>query len=156
MPRKGAVPKRELVPDEIFGSVLVHRFINNLMKGGKKSVAEAIVYGALQEIQNRHSRNPLEVLQQAIRNTMPQVEVKSRRVGGANYQVPVEVRADRQVALSLRWLVQYSRARPERTMLERVANELWDASQRRGEAVRKRDDVHRQAEANKAYAHYRW
>lgn len=156
MPRKGAVPKRQLDPDPIIGSVLCHRFINKLIKGGKKSVAEKIFYGALQQIQEEHGANPLDVLQQAIRNAMPQLEVRGRRVGGATYQVPIEVRADRRLSLSIRWLVQFARERPERTMKDRLARELWEASQGEGNAVRRKDEMHRMAEANKAYAHYRW
>jgi small subunit ribosomal protein S7 len=156
MPRKGPATKRQLDPDPVLGSVLCARFINKLLKGGKKSIAETIFYGALQEIQERHGRNPLEVLQQAIRNCMPVVEVRGRRVGGATYQVPIEVRQDRQVSLAIRWLVVYARQRPERSMWRKLAAELWAASQREGNAYRRKDEVHRMAEANKAYSHYRW
>jgi small subunit ribosomal protein S7 len=156
MPRKGAAPRRAIDPDPVLESVICARFINKLMVGGKKSVAERIFYGALQEISERQSRNPLEVLQQAIKNCMPFVEVRGRRVGGATYQVPVEVRQERQLSLAIRWLVQFARQRPERTMQRKLAAELWAASQREGNAYRRRDEVHRMAEANKAYSHYRW
>ncbi|MBM3499170.1 MAG: 30S ribosomal protein S7 [Armatimonadetes bacterium] len=156
MPRKGAVPKRQLDPDPILGSRLVNRFINKLIKGGKKSVAETIFYGALHEIRERHNSNPLDVFEQAVRNCMPQLEVRGRRVGGATYQVPVEVRADRQVSLAIRWLVQYARQRSERTMRRRLSAELWAASQNEGGAIKRKDEMHRMAEANKAYSHYRW
>jgi len=156
MPRKGAVPKRVLDPDPILGSRLVNRFINKLIKGGKKSVAETIFYGALHEIQERHNANPLDVFEQAVRNCMPQLEVRGRRVGGATYQVPVEVRADRQVSLAIRWLVQYARQRSERTMRRRLSAELWAASQGEGGATKRKDEMHRMADANKAYSHYRW
>jgi len=156
MPRKGAVPKRQLDPDPILGSRLVNRFINKLIKGGKKSVAETIFYGALHEIQERNGANPLDVFEQAVRNCMPQVEVRGRRVGGATYQVPVEVRADRQVRLAIRWLVQHARQRSERTMRRRLSAELWAASQGEGGAMKRKDEMHRMAEANKAYSHYRW
>ena len=156
MPRKGPAAKRQLNPDPILESVLCTRFINKLIRGGKKSVAEMIFYGALQEISDRHGRNPLEVLQLAIRNCMPMVEVRGRRVGGATYQVPVEVRTDRQVSLAIRWLVMYARQRPERSMRRKLAGEIWAAAQREGNAYKRRDEVHRMAEANKAYSHYRW
>jgi small subunit ribosomal protein S7 len=156
MPRKGAVPKRQLDPDPILGSRLVNRFVNKLIKGGKKSVAETIFYGALHEIQERNGANPLDVFEQAVRNCMPQVEVRGRRVGGATYQVPVEVRADRQVSLAIRWLVQHARQRSERTMRRRLSAELWAASQGEGGAIKRKDEMHRMAEANKAYSHYRW
>ncbi|MGQ9733099.1 MAG: 30S ribosomal protein S7 [Candidatus Zipacnadales bacterium] len=156
MPRKGAVPKRQLDPDPVLNSTLAHRFINKLIRGGKKSVAERIFYGALQEIRERYGENPLDVLAQAIRSCMPQLEVRGRRVGGATYQVPVEVRADRQVSLAIRWLVTYARKRHEHTMRERLAAELWAAAHGEGEALRRKDEMHRMADANKAYSHYRW
>jgi small subunit ribosomal protein S7 len=156
MPRKGAATKRILEPDPVLSSRLVHRFINKLVKGGKKSVAEGIFYGALQQIQEKHNANPLDTFEQAIRNCMPALEVRGRRVGGATYQVPVEVRADRQVSLAIRWLVGHARLRPERTMLRKLAGELWDASQGQGGAVKRKDEMHRMADANKAYSHYRW
>jgi small subunit ribosomal protein S7 len=156
MPRKGAVAKRELAPDPVLGSRLVQRFINNLIRGGKKSVAERIFYGALTRIQEAAGRNPLDMFAQAVRNCMPLLEVRPRRVGGATYQVPIEVRADRQVSLAIRWLVTAARERPEKTMTERLAHELMDAAGRQGIAVKRKDDMHRMAEANKAFAHYRW
>jgi small subunit ribosomal protein S7 len=140
----------------VFGSELVSRIINKLMKGGKKSVAERIFYGALQMVREETGRNPLEVFNHAFRNIMPLLEVRPRRVGGATYQVPVEVRAQRQLTLTIRWLINAARARHERTMVERLARELMDASNREGAAMRRREEVQRMAEANKAYAHYRW
>ncbi len=156
MPRKGPVPKRQIAPDAIFKSRLVQRFINKLMMGGKKSLAEGIFYGALQDIAETTGHNPLDAFAAAIRNVLPHLEVRGRRVGGATYQVPMEVRADRQVALAIRWLVSEARARHERTMRERLAAELIDAANGQGGAVRKREEMHRMAEANKAFAHYRW
>ncbi|MFQ6098995.1 MAG: 30S ribosomal protein S7 [Armatimonadota bacterium] len=156
MPRKGRVPKRTVTPDPVFGSKLVHRFINKLIVGGKKSKAEKIFYGALQRVHDETGRNPLDVLAQAVRNCMPRVEVRGRRVGGATYQVPMEVRPDRQLSLAIRWLVQNARERSERTMMVRLANELVEASNGQGNAVRKRDEMHRMAEANRPFAHYRW
>lgn len=156
MPRKGEAPKRTVFPDPIFGSEVVTRFINKILQGGKKATAERIVYGALSDIADTTGNNPLDVLQQAVRNTMPQVEVRPRRVGGANYQVPVEVSARRQITLSVRWLVDAARKRGERTMRQRVAKELMDAANREGQAYRKREEVYRMAEANRAYSHYRW
>ena len=156
MPRKGPVPKRELSPDPVLNSRLVHRFINKLIHGGKKSVAERIFYAALTRIHQASERNPLDVFAQAVKNCMPVLEVRPRRVGGATYQVPVEVRADRQVSLAIRWLVQAAREREERAMDERLANELMDAARSQGLAMKRKDDIHRMAEANKAFAHYRW
>jgi len=156
MPRKGPAPKRERTPDQVFHSKLVARFINNLLRGGKKSKAERIFYGALQQIGEVSGRNPVDVFSQAVRNAMPMLEVRGRRVGGANIQVPIEVRADRQVTLSIRWLIQAARQRNEKTMVGRLANELMDAANRQGNAVRRREEMHRMAEANKAFAHYRW
>ncbi len=156
MSRKGPATKRILDPDPVLDSRLVARFINKLIMGGKKSVAERIFYGALQEISEKHSTNPLDVFEQAIRNCMPQLEVRGRRVGGATYQVPMEVRADRQVSLSIRWIVDFARDRSERTMQQRLAAELWAASQADGGAAKRKDEMHRMADANKAYAHYRW
>jgi small subunit ribosomal protein S7 len=156
MPRKGAAPRRRVAGDPVFGSVLAQRIINNLMKKGKKSTAERVFYGALERIAERTNRNPLEVLTQAIRNVTPLVEVRSRRVGGSTYQVPTEVRAERKIALSIRWLLQYARERSERSMTEKLANEILDASRNTGNAIKKREDTHRMAEANKAFAHYRW
>ncbi|MCS6858705.1 MAG: 30S ribosomal protein S7 [Abditibacteriales bacterium] len=156
MPRKGPAPRRRLEGDPVFGSVMAQRFINCLMRKGKKSVAEKIFYGALQRIAERTHRNPLEVLAQAIRNVTPLVEVRSRRVGGATYQVPTEVRAERKISLSIRWILQYARERSERGMIEKLANEILDASRNTGNAIKKKEETHRMAEANKAFAHYRW
>lgn len=156
MPRKGDVAKRRVEPDPVFGSEVVTRFINKILLGGKKSTAERIFYGALNDIADVTGGNPLDVLQTAVRNTMPAVEVRPRRVGGANYQVPVEVSARRQITLSVRWIVDAARKRNERTMRQRMAKELMDAANREGAAYRKREDVYRMAEANRAYSHYRW
>ncbi len=156
MPRKGPVPKREVLPDPLYGSKLVTKFINSLMKDGKKSVAEKIFYQAVQEFAEKVGEEPLKAFEQALENVKPQLEVKSRRVGGANYQVPVEVRPDRQQALAIRWLVQYARARGEKGMVKRLAGELYDAYNNRGGAIKKKEDTHKMAEANKAFAHYRW
>ncbi len=156
MPRRREVPKRKITPDPKYRDKLVAKFTNTLMLGGKKSTAEGILYGAFDIISSRFKEDPLEVFRKALDNVKPKLEVKSRRVGGANYQVPVEVRPERRVALGMRWLVQYSRARGEKTMRERLAAELVDAAQLRGSAVKKRDDTHKMADANKAFAHYRW
>ncbi|MEN6305530.1 MAG: 30S ribosomal protein S7 [Armatimonadia bacterium] len=156
MPRKGEISKRRVEPDPIFGSEVVSRFVNKILLGGKKSTAERIFYGALDDIAEATGGNPLDVLQAAVRNTMPAVEVRPRRVGGANYQVPVEVSARRQITLSVRWIVDAARKRGERTMRQRMARELTDAANREGAAYRKREDVYRMAEANRAYSHYRW
>lgn len=156
MPRRREVPKRKITPDPKYRDKLVAKFTNSLMLGGKKSTAEGIIYGAFDIIASRFKEDPLEVFRKALDNVKPKLEVKSRRVGGANYQVPVEVRPERRVALGMRWLVQYSRGRGEKTMRERLAAELVDAAQLRGSAVKKRDDTHKMADANKAFAHYRW
>jgi small subunit ribosomal protein S7 len=156
MSRRREVPKRKITPDPKFKDKLVAKFTNCLMLSGKKSVAEGILYGAFDIIQTRFKEDPIEVFRKALDNVKPKLEVKSRRVGGANYQVPVEVRPERRVALAMRWLVGYSRSRGEKTMRERLAAELVDASQNRGTAVKKKDDTHKMAEANKAFAHYRW
>jgi small subunit ribosomal protein S7 len=156
MPRRREVPKRKITPDPKYKDKLVAKFTNCLMADGKKSVAEGILYGAFDVIQNRFKDDPIEVFRKALDNVKPKLEVKSRRVGGANYQVPVEVRPERRVALGMRWLVGYSRARGEKTMMERLAAELVDAAQNRGNAVKKKDDTHKMADANKAFAHYRW
>ncbi len=156
MPRRREVPKRRITPDPKFKDKLVSKFCNTLMLGGKKSTAEGILYGALDIIKDRFKEDPLEVFRKALDNVKPKLEVKSRRVGGATYQVPVEVRPERRVALAMRWICSYSRSRGEKTMRERLASELIDASQLRGNAVKKKDDTHRMAEANKAFAHYRW
>jgi len=156
MPRRRDVPKRKITPDPKYRDKLVAKFTNSLMMSGKKSVAEGILYGAFDIISARFKQEPLEVFRKALDNVKPKLEVKSRRVGGATYQVPVEVRPERRVALGMRWLVQYSRGRGEKTMRERLAAELIDASQLRGNAVKKKDDTHKMADANKAFAHYRW
>ncbi|HCA48494.1 MAG TPA: 30S ribosomal protein S7 [Armatimonadetes bacterium] len=156
MPRKGPAPKRQLKPDEVFGSRLVSRFINKILMGGRKSAAERIFYGALQLVGERTGENPLVVLRNAMRNVMPTLEVRPRRVGGATYQVPVEVDTRRQLTLTVRWMVSAMRARGERTAMERMAGEILDAANREGASVRRREEMHRMAEANKAYSHYRW
>ena len=156
MSRRHKADKREINPDPKFGDLVVTKFMNAIMMHGKKSVAETIVYSALDQVQSKTRQEPVTVFHQALDNVAPHVEVRSRRVGGATYQVPVEVRPERRVALGMRWLVLYSRDRGEKTMRERLAAELIDASQLRGNAVKKRDDVHKMAEANKAFAHYRW
>jgi small subunit ribosomal protein S7 len=156
MPRRREVPKRRIIPDPKYKDKLVAKFTNSLMLEGKKSVAESIIYGAFDIIRDRHKEEPLDVFRKALDNVKPKIEVKSRRVGGATYQVPVEVRPERRVALAMRWLTSYARQRGEKTMRERLAAEFVDASQGRGNAVKKRDDTHKMAEANKAFAHYRW
>jgi small subunit ribosomal protein S7 len=156
VPRKGPVPKRDVLPDPIYGNKLVTRLINKVMLDGKKGVSQRIVYSAFDTIRERSGKEPMEVFETAMRNIMPVLEVKARRVGGSNYQVPIEVRSDRKVTLGLRWLVNYARLRGEKTMEEKLANELLDAFNNTGGAVRKREDTHRMAEANKAFAHYRW
>ena len=156
MPRRRVVAKREVLPDPKFGNITLAKFMNHVMVSGKKSVAERIVYGALGIVEERFKRDPVEVFEEALENIAPMVEVKSRRVGGATYQVPVEVRASRQQALAMRWLVEYARGRSEKSMQQRLAGELSDAVQGRGGAVKKREDVHRMAEANKAFSHYRF
>jgi small subunit ribosomal protein S7 len=156
MPRRREVPKRLITPDPKFKDKLVSKFTNTLMSNGKKATAEGILYGSFDVIQERFKEEPLEVFRKALDNVKPKLEVKSRRVGGATYQVPVEVRPERRVALAMRWLVTYARERGEKTMRERLAAELFDASAGRGNAVKKKDDTHKMAEANKAFAHYRW
>ena len=156
MPRRREVPKRDILPDPKFGSVDVSKFVNVLMTAGKKSVAERIIYGAFSNISSKSGKEPLEVFMAALNNVKPVVEVKSRRVGGANYQVPVEVRPSRRMALSMRWLREAARKRSEKSMGLRLANELLEAAEGRGAAMKKRDEVHRMAEANKAFAHYRF
>ncbi|HAF59869.1 MAG TPA: 30S ribosomal protein S7 [Clostridiales bacterium UBA9856] len=156
MPRKGNVPKREVLPDPIYGSVVVAKLINSIMLDGKKGTAQSIVYDAFDRIKQATGENPLEVFEKALNNIMPVVEVKARRVGGANYQVPVEVRPERRQTLGLRWLTKYSRDRGERTMSERLAKEIMDAANGTGASVKKKEDTHKMAEANKAFAHYRW
>jgi small subunit ribosomal protein S7 len=156
MPRKGAVPKRDVLPDPIYNSKLVTRLINRIMIDGKRGVAQTILYSAFDLIQQRSGKEPMEVFETAIKNIMPVLEVKARRVGGANYQVPIEVKPERRTSLGLRWLVNYSRLRGEKTMEERLAAEILDASNNTGASVKKREDTHKMAEANKAFAHYRW
>ena len=156
MPRRGEVPKRKVIADPKFKDRLVAKMMNAIMLSGEKSLAEGIVYGAFDIIQERQKEDPLEVFKKALDNVKPKVEVKSRRVGGATYQVPVEVRPERRVALAMRWLVAYSRSRGEKSMRERLANEIAEAAQGRGNAVKKKEDTHKMADANKAFAHYRW
>ncbi len=156
MSRRHRAEKREILPDAKFGDRVVTKFMNNLMHAGKKSVAEGIVYGALDRVEGKLKREPVEVFHEALDNIMPSVEVRSRRVGGATYQVPVEVRPERREALAIRWLIKAARARNENTMEARLAGELMDAASNRGTAVKKREDTHKMAEANKAFSHYRW
>jgi small subunit ribosomal protein S7 len=156
MPRKGPAPRRDLMPDPIYRSVLVTQLVNKVLSRGKRSLAERLVYDALEVIKDKTGSEPIATLKRAVDNTKPQLEVKSRRVGGATYQVPVEVRPRRATTLSIRWLVGYSRQRREKTMAQRLANELLDASNSVGAAVKRREDMHKMAESNKAFAHYRW
>jgi len=156
MSRRRRAVKREILPDAKFGDVVLTKFINSLMYAGKKSVAESIVYGALDLIEGKTKQNPVSVFEQALENVMPSIEVRSRRVGGATYQVPVEVRTTRRQALGIRWIISAARERNEKTMTERLSGELLDASNSRGNAVKKREDTHRMAEANRAFSHYRW
>ena len=156
MSRRHSADKREIQPDPKFGNVVVTKFMNSIMHAGKKSVAEAIVYGAFDIIEGKTKQNPIGVFEQALDNVMPSIEVRSRRVGGATYQVPVEVRTVRRQALGIRWLISAARERNEKTMVDRLSAELLDASNNRGNAVKKREDVHRMAEANRAFSHYRW
>ena len=156
MPRRGNVPKREILPDPVYNSVLVTKLINSIMLDGKKGVAQKVVYDAFAIVEQKTGRNPLEAFTEALNNIMPSLEVKARRVGGATYQVPIEVRPERRQTLGLRWLTNYSRARGEKTMKERLAAEIMDAANNLGSAVKKREDTHRMAEANKAFAHFRW
>ncbi len=156
MPRKGKVPKREVLPDPIYGDTMVTRFINVIMKKGKKSVAERIFYNALKIVEERTGKDGLEVFKTALNNVMPVLEVRPRRVGGATYQVPVEVRPERRISLAMRWIANYARARAGRTMEEKLARELIDAYNNTGASIKKKEDTHRMAEANKAFAHYRW
>ena len=156
MPRRGQIAKRDVLPDPLYNSKLVTRLINNIMLDGKKGVAQKIVYGAFDIIAEKTGKEPLEVFEQAMENVMPQLEVKARRVGGSTYQVPMEVRPERKQTLGLRWITTYSRARSEKTMKERLANEIMDAINGQGGAAKKRDDTHKMAEANRAFAHYIW
>lgn len=156
MPRKGYIAKREVLPDPMYNDIIVTKLINNIMQDGKKGTAQKICYGAFDIIKNKTGKNPVEVFETAMNNVMPVLEVKARRVGGATYQVPMEVRAERRQTLGLRWLIQYARQRGEKTMKERLAGEILDAANNIGSAVKKREDTHKMAEANKAFAHYRW
>ena len=156
MPRRGQIAKRDVLPDPMYNSKLVTRLVNNIMLDGKKGTAQKIVYGAFDIVKEKTVKEPLEVFEEAMENVMPQLECKTRRVGGANYQVPMEVRPERKQTLGLRWITLYSRQRNERTMKERLANEILDAINGTGGAVKKREDMHKMAEANKAFAHFRW
>ena len=156
MPRKGSVPRRDVMPDPIYSSKNVTRLINKVMLDGKRGVAQRIVYDAFETIRERSGKDPLEVFDTAMKNVMPMLEVKARRVGGSNYQVPVEVRPERRSTLGIRWIVNYARRRHEKDMNDRLANEILDAANNAGGSVKKREDTHRMAEANKAFAHYRW
>ena len=156
VPRRGNVPKREVLPDPIYGSVLVTKLINSIMLDGKKGVAQKVVYAAFDQIKEKTEKDPVEVFTQAMENVMPSLEVKARRVGGANYQVPMEVNSRRATALAIRWIVNFSRARKEKTMTERLANEILDASNGVGASIKRREDLFKMAEANRAFAHYRW
>ena len=156
MPRKGPVPKRPILADPKFGSKVLARFINKVMLRGKKSTAEQICYEALELVGTKTGRDPMDVFTQALGNAMPLVEVRPRRVGGATYQVPMEVRPDRRQAMAMRWLINYARSRPGRSMTEKLANELMDAANNQGASIKKREDTHKMAESNKAFAHYRW
>jgi small subunit ribosomal protein S7 len=156
VPRKGNIPKREVLPDPVYGRVVVAKLINSIMLDGKKGVAQSIVYNAFDMIKKKTGEDPLEVFEKAMNNIMPVLEVKARRVGGANYQVPVEVRPERRQTLAIRWLTRYTRARGEKTMYERLAKELIDAANNTGASVKKKEDTHKMAESNRAFAHYRW
>ena len=156
MPRRGNVPKREVLPDPLYNSVLVTKLVNSIMLDGKKGVSQKVVYGAVDIIKEKTGKDPLEVFTTALENIMPSLEVKARRVGGATYQVPIEVRPERRQTLGLRWLTTYARNRSEKTMRERLAGEIMDAANNLGSAVKKREDTHKMAESNKAFAHYRW
>ncbi len=157
MPRKGPVPKREIPPDPKYGSVLVAKFINNIMRDGKKSVARRIFYEAMERLREKSGgEDPLKILEAAVEKVKPLLETRPRRVGGATYQVPVEVRPERQVSLAIKWIIQAARERSERTMVERLAGEIWDAYNEKGGAIKKRDDTHRMAESNRVFAHFRW
>ena len=156
MPRKGHVVRREVEADPVFNSTLVTKFVNSMMWGGKKSVAQGIFYDAMQQLEKKGGDQSIKLFTKAVENVKPLLEVKTRRVGGANYQVPVEVNADRRVSLAIRWLIEYSRARSEKGMIDKLTNELLDAANGKGAAMKKKEDVHRMAEANKAFAHYRW
>ena len=156
MPRRGTVPKREVLPDPLYNSSLVTKFINSMTYGGKRQVSQAIMYDALNVVQAKTQEDPIKVFKRAVDNVKPSLEVKSRRVGGSNYQVPVEVNPSRRTSLALRWIIGFARRRPERTMTQKLAMELLDAANMRGGAIKKKEDTHKMAEANKAFAHYRW
>jgi small subunit ribosomal protein S7 len=156
MPRKGHIAKREVAPDPVYGSTLVTKFVNSLMWGGKKSTAQGIFYSSMTNLEQRGGDEALKLFKKAVENVKPLLEVKSRRVGGANYQVPIEVNPERRTSLAIRWLITYGRARGEKGMIDKLTNELLDAANGRGAAMKKKEDVHRMAEANKAFAHYRW
>ncbi|MFP3869990.1 MAG: 30S ribosomal protein S7 [Syntrophobacteria bacterium] len=156
MPRRREIAKRDILPDPKYGSKLVAKFVNNIMRDGKKSVAECILYDSFDTIAQRTKQDPLEVFKKALDNVKPVIEVKSRRVGGSTYQIPVEVRSTRRVALAIRWIITYAQGRAEKSMTQKLAGELLDAANNRGAAVKKKEDTHRMAEANKAFAHYRW
>jgi small subunit ribosomal protein S7 len=156
MSRRHRADKREIIPDPKFGDIVITKFMNSVMREGKKSAAESIVYGAFDQIERKTKQNPVDTFHEALRNVMPALEVRSRRVGGATYQVPVEVRSDRRQALAIRWIISAARERNEKTMVERLSAELLDAANNRGTAVKKREDTHRMAEANRAFSHYRW
>jgi small subunit ribosomal protein S7 len=156
MPRRGFIARRELQPDPLYNSTLVTKFINNMMYGGKRAASQKIMYEALGVVQQKTQDDPLKVFKKAVDNVKPSLEVKSRRVGGSNYQVPIEVNTNRRTSLALRWLISFARKRPERGMVQKLASEMLDASNLRGAAVKKREDTHKMAEANKAFAHYRW
>lgn len=156
MPRRGRAPRREIEPDPRYESVKAARFINKLMRRGKKSVAERIFYGAMDRIEERTNRDPMEVFEEALKNATPLLEVKPRRVGGSTYQIPIEIRPERRESLAMRWLIQTARGRPGKSMAEKLANELMDAAKGVGATIKRKDDTHRMAEANKAFAHYRW
>ena len=156
MPRRGTVPRREVLADPLYNSALVTKFINCMMTGGKRATSQHIMYGALTMVQDKSQDDPLKVFKKAVDNVKPSLEVKSRREGGSNYQVPVEVNPSRRTSLALRWIISFARKRPERTMVQKLAAEILDASNLRGGAVKKREDTHKMAEANKAFAHYRW
>jgi len=156
MPRRGTVPKRDVLADPLYNSSLVTKFINCMMYGGKRSTSQRIMYGAMNVVQSKTQDDPLKLFKKAVENAKPSLEVKSRRVGGSNYQVPVEVNPNRRTSLALRWLISFARKRPERTMVQKLAMEILDAANLRGGAVKKKEDTHKMAEANKAFAHYRW
>ncbi|MCI8728380.1 MAG: 30S ribosomal protein S7 [Clostridia bacterium] len=156
MPRRSGVPKRDVLPDPMYNSKVLSKFINQIMMDGKKGIAQNIVYGAFEIIENKMGKDPMEVFTQALENVKPVLEVKARRVGGSTYQVPLEIRADRRQTLAIRWMVMFSRNRGEKTMVEKVAGEIMDAYNNSGNSIKRKEDMHRMAEANKAFAHYRW